>query len=447
MTREQYDRYTILELRSILAGLGGAPCNKKKAQVIDEIIKIRGGEMEPIRSKRGRPSTREKRRTTELIASLDDDCIFPLHDRARDGGAKIIVEGILDIAHSGAFLRGLNYGTTKNDVRVPQKILNENFLISGDRIVGDAQRVPAKPFELVSIRTVNGFNPREFEPELYSRLDLLPVSEKLNLSENVESLSAIDVLCPFAKGQRSLITVPENCDYLGFLADIVNAHIKNENCKVIFAGVDYKPEVAVELKNLLGQCEFVYSTFDQAPEEQVAMAELACERAKSLATDGENVVLVIDSLYKLVKAYQNESLFAKTYTPDFQQALLRVKKLLSVSRNVGENYLSLIAVNVLSSTPDSEVVCEEMKSACSMNIVLDAKLRKKRIYPPLDIIKSHCNDYEKLLSEKELTVYDLITGMIDAKPDSADKILKILQKYGKSERLLEKLQELYEVNQ
>lgn len=446
MTREQYDRYTILELRTILAGLGGAPANKKKSVLIDEIKRIRDDGEDPVRSKRGRPSVR-KTHAEDLLATLNDDIYYRVSDRNTGEEAIIVpVVGILDVNSGCSFLRKLDCTAAAIDTRVSQKFINEDFLISGDKIIGMAKNEPKRFMELVSIQAVNDAEKRTKPAPKFSSLEIFPLLERFNYSDYNSDLAAIDIIYPMAKGQRSLLTVPENCDRLGFMTDLARCYLES-GAKVVYLGVDYKAEDVAQVKYSLGpKAEVDCLTFDTSLEELICSVNTVFKRVESLAISGHDVFLVVDSLYQLVKAYK-EYEEEKRGTPcPLEKAVLAVKKLLSVSRNLGDNYISLLAVCPMPSDESTHADCQKIikgiKDMCSASLVFDAKLNRKRIYPPINLDQSYCENFDRFLTEKDLACYDVIAEYLEDDSARYEDVLKTLKKYGKSDRLYERLKEL-----
>lgn len=445
MTKDQFERYTIGELRSLLARLGGAPGNKKKADLIDEIISIRDGTMTAVRSKRGRPSSRAKRSGIDFLDE-NDLKVTSLNHVACDR-LSLKVDGILEKGENGGYLRGADYSVSKNNAFLSKEFIKKNNLLFGDRIVGESvEDNSAKPAVLRTVLSVNGGEPRKNPPADFDSLEISFPSEKIELSNNDSvCLKIIDTVCPIVKGQRGVVSLSKNSTKVSFLKDLASSLSKKQEMKSIFALVDERPEDLSFIKSECGDIELACSIFDKKPSEHIRVVESAVNRAKSLALGGEDVVIVIDSLQKLAKAYYSQELILEgDKSTNLQTALLKIKKLLACARKLNEGSITAFAVSEFSDNEnEARAIHEEIKCISNFVIKFDAELLKKRVFPSLDLSECYSEFCEEIFSDEELATYDLINKILLNERDGSEKIIKVFQKHAFDGRAEERLKEIY----
>lgn len=449
MDREQYDDYTISELRSVLAGLGGAPGNKKKAVLIDEIEKIREGVIKPVRSNRGRRSSRQKRtdsnqgrrkRGVENNENNEDNDV--LNDFIKDTE----VEGILETVSDGGYLVGLNFMPTKKDLYVSSRMIAENRLASGDRICGLAGKgFSINTAELKSVTSVNGKEKRSIPQTNFDDLAITPITEKITLSSGDNLLlSAIDVLAPIGKGQRGIVVSPQNAYKITFIKALAHSLSQKKEIKTILVLIDERPEDLAAIKSSCFDVEIASTTFDRGPKEHIAVCKTAFERAKSLAADGNDVMIVFDSATKLAKAYYRDALQKdeqQSYAT--QSSILKVKQHLATARNLTSGSISVLAFTDISSNlAEDRAIAEELKQICNMHLVFLQEAIQKRVFPPIDLRLTGSENQDVLLSEKDFAICDTIQQIVFSNPKAETEILKVLQKNIYDDRLQDKLFEV-----
>lgn len=445
MTKDQFERYTIGELRSLLARLGGAPGNKKKADLIDEIISIRDGTMTAVRSNRGRPSSRTKRSGIDFLDE-NDLKVASLNDVTYDR-FSLKVDGILEKCDDGGYLRGLDYSVSKNNVFLSKEFIKKNNLLFGDRVVGESVGDnSAKPAVLRTVISVNGGEPRENPPADFDSHEICFPKDKIELSDNVSvCLKIIDTVCPIVMGQRGIVSLSKNSTKVSFLKDLAASLSKKQRLQTIFALVDERPEDLSFIKSESGDIEFACSIFDKKPSEHIRIVESAVNRAKSLALGGKDVVIVIDSLQKLAKAYYSEELILQgDKSTNLQTALLKVKKLLACARKFNGGSITVFAVSELSNNEnEARAIYEEVKCISNFVIKFNAELLKKRVFPSLDLGECYSEFCEEIFTDEELAAYDLINKIILSENDGNEKVIKVFQKHAFDGRLEERLKEIH----
>ena len=324
------------------------------------------------------------------------------------------VEGILDLADGGfGFLRFNNFLTSDEDVYVSPAQIRRFHLKTGDKIKGikrppnEGERFGA----LLYVLTVNGDEPGaairrpDFE-------DLTPIypRERLTLEGERRDLSMrlIDLIAPIGKGQRGLIVAPPKAGKTTLLKKIANAiEERHPEVELIVLLVDERPEEVTDMKrSLKGNGEVIYSTFDERPEHHVKVAEMVLARATRLAEHGKDVVVLLDSLTRLARAYNLVvPASGRTLSGGLDPgALHKPKKFFGAARNIEEGGSITILATALVETGSrmDDVIFEEFKGTGNMELHLDRRLSEKRIFPALDLNKSGTRKEDLLLSQEEL---------------------------------------------
>ncbi len=333
-----------------------------------------------------------------------------------------IVEGILEVLPDGyGFLRGDNYLSTPNDIYISPIQIRRFKLDTGDRIKGisrlpkEGEKFPA----LIFVGEVNGEAPEK----AYKRKnfdDLTPIypEERLRLEtiSNEYAMRLIDLISPIGKGQRGLIVAPPKVGKTTLLKKIANSISKNNpEVELIVLLIDERPEEVTDMKRSI-QGEVIYSTFDELPEHHVKVAEMVLERAKRLTEQNKDVVILLDSITRLARAYNLViPSSGRTLSGGFDpSALHKPKKFFGAARNIENGGSLTILASALIETGSrmDEVIFEEFKGTGNMEVHLDRALSEKRIFPAIDINKSGTRREDLILDSKELeTVFALRKAM------------------------------------
>jgi len=320
--------------------------------------------------------------------------------------------GVLEIMSEGyGFLRRENYLQGSNDIYVPQQYVRRFQLRLGDYVVGpcrpkrESDRYPALQY----IKEVNGMPPEKMlrRPH-FDRLTPIYPNEKFTLETEKTELSTriIDLVAPIGKGQRGMIVSPPKAGKTILLQKIANAiSINNPECKLIVLLIDERPEEVTDMQRSING-EVVYSTFDKTPENHVRITELVLERAMRLVELGQDVIILMDSLTRMSRAYNlTINPTGRTLSGGLDPgALYGPKRFFGAARNIeGGGSLTIIATSLIETgSRMDEVIFEEFKGTGNMEVCLDRKLSEKRIFPAIDIIKSGTRREELLLSAVEL---------------------------------------------
>jgi transcription termination factor Rho len=329
------------------------------------------------------------------------------------------VAGILDVLDNYAFVRTSGYLAGPNDVYVSMNMVRKNGLRRGDAITG-AVRVPREGEQtnqrqkfnpLVRLDTVNGASIEDAKkrPD-FSKLTPLYPNERLRLETNTEKLTTrvIDLIMPVGKGQRALIVSPPKAGKTTILQDIANAVTKNNpECHLMVVLVDERPEEVTDMQRSV-KGEVIASTFDRPPSDHTSVAELAIERAKRLVEQGKDVVVLLDSITRLGRAYNNASPASGRILSGGvdSTALYPPKRFLGAARNIEEGgSLTIVATAMVEtgSTGDT-VIFEEFKGTGNAELKLDRKIAERRVFPAVDVNPSGTRKDELLLSPDEFAI-------------------------------------------
>ncbi|MGW4035380.1 transcription termination factor Rho [Streptomyces sp. NPDC004778] len=359
------------------------------------------------RGRRGRYRDRRGRRGRDDFAGdvqvAEDDVLIP-------------VAGILDILDNYAFIRTSGYLPGPNDVYVSLAQVRKNGLRKGDHVTG-AVRQPKdgerreKFNALVRLDSVNGMAPESGRgrPEFQKLTPLYPQDRlRLETDSNVLTTRIIDLVAPIGKGQRGLIVAPPKTGKTMILQSIANAiTVNSPECHLMVVLVDERPEEVTDMQRSV-KGEVISSTFDRPAEDHTTVAELAIERAKRLVELGHDVVVLLDSITRLGRAYNLAAPASGRILSGGvdSTALYPPKRFFGAARNIEDGGSLTILATALVETGSrmDEVIFEEFKGTGNMELKLDRKLSDKRIFPAVDVDASSTRKEEILLGTDELAV-------------------------------------------
>ena len=329
------------------------------------------------------------------------------------------VAGILDVLDNYAFVRTSGYLAGPHDVYVSMNMVRKNGLRRGDAVTG-AVRVPKEGEQpnqrqkfnpLVRLDSVNGGSVEDAKkrPD-FSKLTPLYPNQRLRLETTSERLTTrvIDLIMPIGKGQRALIVSPPKAGKTTILQDIANAITRNNpECHLMVVLVDERPEEVTDMTRSV-KGEVIASTFDRPPSDHTSVAELAIERAKRLVEQDKDVVVLLDSITRLGRAYNNASPASGRILSGGvdSTALYPPKRFLGAARNIEEGgSLTIIATAMVEtgSTGDT-VIFEEFKGTGNAELKLDRKISERRVFPAVDVNPSGTRKDELLLSPDEFAI-------------------------------------------
>jgi len=341
------------------------------------------------------------------------DLIFNILKAQTEKQGYMFSEGILDIMKEGfGFLRTGGYLPGPNDVYISPSQIKRFNLSNGDLVSGQVRypKEGERYFALLKVEAVNHEDP-ELSKERIDFENLTPLfpMEKFNLETkpNEFATRVIDLFAPIGKGQRGLIVSPPKAGKTTLLEKIANGIIANhpETILMILL-IDERPEEVTNMRRSVSQAEVISSTFDQPINNHIKVAEIVLERAKRLVELKHDVVILLDSITRLARAYNlNIPTSGKTLSGGLDStALYYPKRFFGAARNIENGGSLTILATALIDTGSrmDEVIFEEFKGTGNMEINLDRRLAEKRIFPAIDLKKSGTRHEELLLSESDL---------------------------------------------
>ena len=364
-----------------------------------------------------------------------------------------IAEGILEIMPDGfGFIRCENFLPGDNDVYVSPAQIKKFGLRTGDVVSGmkKIKTATEKFAALLYINTVNS-TPVDELGERPNFEDLTPVfpDVRIHLATNEtksKAMRIVDLLAPIGKGQRGMIVAQPKAGKTTLLKEIAKSIIANEkDMHLMIVLIDERPEEVTDIKEAIvgDNVEVIYSTFDEVPERHKRVSEMVIERAKRLVEQGKDVMILLDSITRLARAYNlTVAPSGRTLSGGLDPAALHMpKRFFGAARNIREGGSLTILATALVDTGSrmDDVVFEEFKGTGNMEIVLNRKLSEKRIFPAIDVLKSSTRRDDLLLSEREaLAVNAMRKATENMRPeDSAEQIIQKFASTNNNEELVE----------
>ena len=362
-----------------------------------------------------------------------------------------VVEGILEVLPDGyGFLRGDNYLPTAKDVYVSPIQIKRFRLDTGDKVRGikrtpkEGEKFPA----LIFVGAVNGEHP-ENAMKRRSFDDLIPIYPKdrirLETMQNEYTMRIMDLLCPIGKGQRGMIVAPPKAGKTTILKKIANSiTTNNPEAELIVLLIDERPEEVTDMKRSI-KGDVIYSTFDELPEHHVKVAEMVLERGKRLVEQHKDVVILLDSITRLARAYNLVvPASGRTLSGGLDPAALhKPKRFFGAARNTEDAGSLTILATALVETGSrmDDVIFEEFKGTGNMEVHLDRSLSEKRIFPAIDINKSGTRREEKLLTPEELKTVFGLRKALSSKPVSevTEQLINLMMTTKNNEEFIQKI--------
>ena len=389
----------------------------------------------PERAERGerperpeRPERTERTERAEIPADIPLDNLMP-------------ASGILEVMGDGfGFIRCDNYMPGTDDVYVSQSQIKKFNLKTGDIIVGKKRfNNPTDKFAaLMIIDTINNYSP-EAACRRPNFEDLTPIfpNERIRLERQRSSVAMriVDLVSPIGKGQRGMIVSQPKAGKTTLLKEVATSvNYSHPDMHLIILLIDERPEEVTDMKDTMRNSknvEVIYSTFDESPEHHKRVSEMVIERAKRLVEHGQDVMILLDSITRLARAYNlTVQPSGRTLSGGLDPAALHMpKKFFGAARNMREGGSLTILATALVDTGSKmdDVVFEEFKGTGNMELILDRKLSEKRIFPAIDITGSGTRREDLLLSRKELDAMEIMRKAINGarKEDAVETILNM----------------------
>ena len=438
----ELDSLSLIDLKNLAKDKGIPNYSKlKKSELIEKILenynnkKIEDNVTEDAIVQEKKESKKENSSNEYKLNSEDDE----------------YVEGILELLPDGyGFLRGDNYLSTNKDVYVSPVQIRRFKLDTGDKIKGikripkEGERFPA----LIYVGEVNGEHP-EKAMKRKNFDDLTPIypQEKLKL-ETIASeytMRLMDLMSPIGKGQRGMIVAPPKAGKTTILKKIANSiTANNPEVYLIVLLIDERPEEVTEMKRSI-KGDVIYSTFDEQPEHHVKVAEMVIERAKRLTEQNKDVVVLLDSITRLARAYNLViPSSGRTLSGGFDPAALhKPKRFFGAARNTEDAGSLTVLGTALVDTGSrmDEVIFEEFKGTGNMEVFLDRSLSEKRVFPAIDVNKSGTRRDELLLTQKEYeTVNSIIKNLSNlSTADLTERLINYMSKTKNNSEFIEEI--------
>lgn len=404
------------------------------------------------RESRESRETGDIRDTRETRADVRESRPEPRSDASGIAGqdmaeldSGIEANGILEVMPDGfGFIRCENFLPGENDVYVAPSQIRRFNLKTGDIIVGNRRikAVTEKFAALLYIKTVNGYplSATERRPNFEDLTPIFP-NERLHMEtrgeRNSVAMRVLDLLSPIGKGQRGMIVSPPKAGKTTLLKQVARAiTVNHPDMHLMILLIDERPEEVTDIREAIvgPNVEVIYSTFDEQPDRHRRVSEMVIERAKRLVEHGRDVIILLDSITRLARAYNlTVAPSGRTLSGGLDPAALYMpKRFFGAARNMREGGSLTILATALVDTGSrmDDVVYEEFKGTGNMELVLDRRLSEKRIFPAIDILKSGTRRDDLLLNRQEAEAVDIVRKATNSlKPDEAvERILDLFSK-------------------
>ena len=404
------------------------------------------------RESRESRETGDIRDTRETRADVRESRPEPRSDASGIAGqdmaeldSGIEANGILEVMPDGfGFIRCENFLPGENDVYVAPSQIRRFNLKTGDIIVGNRRikAVTEKFAALLYIKTVNGYplSATERRPNFEDLTPIFP-NERLHMEtrgeRNSVAMRVLDLLSPIGKGQRGMIVSPPKAGKTTLLKQVARAiTVNHPDMHLMILLIDERPEEVTDIREAIvgPNVEVIYSTFDEQPDRHKRVSEMVIERAKRLVEHGRDVIILLDSITRLARAYNlTVAPSGRTLSGGLDPAALYMpKRFFGAARNMREGGSLTILATALVDTGSrmDDVVYEEFKGTGNMELVLDRRLSEKRIFPAIDILKSGTRRDDLLLNRQEAEAVDIVRKATNSlKPDEAvERIMDLFSK-------------------
>lgn len=431
--RKKLESLPLVQLKAIAKqnGIKGAS-TMKKADVIEAILQM----------------SEEKKREEETGMTKEEE-------NKLDSGK--VAHGILEVLPDGyGFIRCANYMPGDEDVYVSPSQIKRFGLKTGDILLGKVRvRTQNEKFgALLHLDRINGYLPSE-AVQRKNFEDLTPIfpEERMSLETSEKNLAMriFDLVSPIGKGQRGMIVSPPKAGKTTLLKGVARSILKNNpEVHILILLIDERPEEVTDIKEaIIGEkVEVIYSTFDELPEHHKRVSEMVIERAKRLVEHGGDVIILLDSITRLARAYNLlVPPSGRTLSGGLDPAALHMpKRFFGAARNIREGGSLTILATALVDTGSKmdDVIYEEFKGTGNMELILDRKLQEKRIFPAIDIAKSGTRREDLLLNQEEQEAVYIIrktTGGLRS-DEATEKILDLFARTRNNEEFVSMIRKI-----
>ncbi len=447
--REKYESLALTQLKELakVRGIKGVSAMKKN-DVVEAMLALDEKEKteKEKQDKAEKPAIDEqsvKAEKTHRAESTEKISTYEAGSFPSDLDSGQEANGILEVMPDGyGFIRCENYMPGDHDVYVAPSQIRRFGLKTGDILIGNKRtKTQQEKFSaLLYIKSVNGFTLEEtLKRSNFEEMTPIFPDERIKLEVPGGSMAmrVMDLVSPIGKGQRGMIVSPPKAGKTTLLKQVAKSIQRNEpNMHMLILLIDERPEEVTDIKEAIEgpNVDVIYSTFDELPEHHKRVSEMVIERAKRLVEHGMDVVILLDSITRLTRAYNLVvSPSGRTLSGGLDPGALHMpKRFFGAARNLrnGGSLTILATALVDTGSKMDDVVYEEFKGTGNMEIVLDRKLSEKRIFPAIDLQKSSTRREDLLLSEDELEAVNIVRKSLNGlKPDEAtDRILDMFSK-------------------
>ena len=437
MTKERYESLALQNLKEIAKNRGMKKISTlKKAELIEALLKKDEEDALLLAAQNGGriPKTEQKKPDAPIIHK---------NEFASELDSGQLANGILEVMSDGyGFIRCANYLPGDNDIYVAPSQIRRFNLKTGDIVKGNIRvKTQGEKFgALLFVKSVNGLKPEE-ATKRYNFEDMTPIfpDDRIRLEKPGASISmrVMDLLSPVGKGQRGMIVSPPKAGKTTLMKEVAKSvKANNPEIHLIILLIDERPEEVTDIKEAIEgpNVEVIYSTFDELPEHHKRVSEMVIERAKRLVEHKKDVMILLDSITRLTRAYNlTEPSSGRTLSGGLDPAALHMpKRFFGAARNMREGGSLTILATALIETGSKmdEVVYEEFKGTGNMEMVLDRKLSERRIFPAIDMQRSSTRRDDLLLTPDELEAINMIRRAFNGvkSEESVNQVLDLFSK-------------------
>ena len=437
MTKERYESLALQSLKEIAKKRGMKGISTlKKADLIEALLKKDEEDAAQAASQNAGKAPKPE-------AKKPDAPIVHKNEFASELDSGQIANGILEVMPDGfGFIRSANYLPGENDIYVAPSQIRRFNLKTGDIVKGNIRiKTQGEKFgALLFVKSVNDMKPDEITKR-FNFEDMTPIfpDERIRLEKPGAGISmrVMDLMCPVGKGQRGMIVSPPKAGKTTLMKEVAKSvKANNPEIHLIILLIDERPEEVTDIKEAIEgpNVEVIYSTFDELPEHHKRVSEMVIERAKRLVEHKKDVMILLDSITRLTRAYNlTEPSSGRTLSGGLDPAALHMpKRFFGAARNMREGGSLTILATALIETGSKmdEVVYEEFKGTGNMEMVLDRKLSERRIFPAIDMQRSSTRRDDLLLTPDELESINIIRRAFNGgkSEESVNQVLDLFSK-------------------
>jgi len=445
--REKYESLALVDLKAIARtrGIKGTSL-MKKGEVVEAMLELDEKE-KAAKDRVEEPAIAKTENTGKIAAETAEDGEKPLVRKnpadLSELDSGIEASGILEVMPDGfGFIRCENYMPGENDVYVAPSQIRRFNMKTGDIVTGNTRikKENEKFSALLYVKNINGYAPDE-AAKRWNFEDMTPIfpDERMRLETPGSSVAMriMDLMSPIGKGQRGMIVSPPKAGKTTLLKEVAKSVKKNNpETHLIILLIDERPEEVTDIKEAIEgpNVEVIYSTFDELPEHHKRVSEMVMERAKRLVEHKQDVMVLIDSITRLTRAYNlTVSPSGRTLSGGLDPAALHMpKRFFGAARNMREGGSLTILATALVNTGSKmdDVVYEEFKGTGNMEMVLDRKVAEKRVFPAIDIPQSGTRRDDLLLNSDEMEAINNIRRAFNGMKaeEAVDKVVDMFNK-------------------